>query len=543
MMMKMSLWLLLLGFVVTFTAAAGPGSCVGRCGEIFTRGKQCTCDLNCLQYNECCKDFQATCTPVLSCQGRCGETFRRGRMCECDPQCVRYNTCCHDYQMQCDASALASHLRSVQPLRAIVAGNRKAKKNKKKSSESEEWSTGGLGPLNPLSASSGPTPPSILTNPLQYGMSNTYSPFGQLPTSISSSYSGAPDSPAFGSSLPSRGALSWGLGAPVSPSGPGAVNVHQVPLHGEVTLSGTSQDLSGPAGSMPRASTLQDIAQALGPSAVEGGTEGPGAGLFVDVDLCSDSLINGLTALINGSILIFKGELFWLVDPVSRSASRPQSITDTLGISSPIDTVFTRSNCHGQTYIIKGDQYWRLDRNMMMEPGFPKPLASEFPGLMGPITAALAVPATKNKPETIFFFKNGDIMQKFTFPSGSTPPCNQKAKSSQRGHRAAVGLLSAKINLKVSLKGFPTPVTSALSMPSPQRSDVYHHYVFSGPLFFRIQISGDLPVLAKPDPSAVFAPLPILRPIAAATDTANMAPQNADPPQPANSIRVWLQCP
>eukprot|EP00064_Thunnus_orientalis_P007853 superscaffoldBa00000896_g7875 len=486
MMMKMSLWLLLLGFVVTFTAAAGPGSCVGRCGEVFTRGKQCTCDLNCLQYNECCKDFQATCTPVLSCQGRCGETFRRGRMCECDPQCVRYNTCCHDYQMQC--------------------GNRKTKKNKKKSSESEEWST---------------------------GMSNTYSPFGQLPTFIPSSYSGAPDSPAFGSSLPSRSALSWGLGAPVSPSGPGAVNVHQVPLHGEVTLSGTSQDLSGPAGSMPRTSTLQDIAQALGPSAVEGGTEGPGA-----------------------------GELFWLVDPVSRSASRPQSITDTLGISSPIDTVFTRSNCHGQTYIIKishkpfhqsflpishlphqGDQYWRLDRNMMMEPGFPKPLASEFPGLMGPITAALAVPATKNKPETIFFFKNGDIMQKFTFPSGSTPPCNVKAKSSQRGHRAAVGLLSAKINLKVSLKGFPTPVTSALSMPSPQRSDGYHHYVFSGPLFFRIQISGDLPVLAKPDPSAVFAPLPILRPIAVATDTANMAPQNADPPQPANSIRVWLQCP
>lgn len=41
-------------------------------------------------------------------------------------------------------------------------------------------------------------------------------------------------------------------------------------------------------------------------------------------------------------------------------------------------------------------------------------------------------------------------------------------------------LLSGEINLKVSLKGFPTPVTSALSMPSPQRSDRYEHYVFSG---------------------------------------------------------------
>lgn len=32
------------------------------------------------------------------------------------------------------------------------------------------------------------------------------------------------------------------------------------------------------------------------------------AGVFADVDLCSHSPINGLTALINGTILAFKGE-------------------------------------------------------------------------------------------------------------------------------------------------------------------------------------------------------------------------------------------
>lgn len=32
------------------------------------------------------------------------------------------------------------------------------------------------------------------------------------------------------------------------------------------------------------------------------------AGVFADVDLCSHSPINGLTALINGTILVFKGE-------------------------------------------------------------------------------------------------------------------------------------------------------------------------------------------------------------------------------------------
>lgn len=45
---------------------------------------------------------------------------------------------------------------------------------------------------------------------------------------------------------------------------------------------------------------------------------------------------------------------------------------------------------------------------MVMEPGYPKPLASEFPGLTGSITAALAVPATRSRPETVYFFKNGE---------------------------------------------------------------------------------------------------------------------------------------
>lgn len=58
--------------------------------------------------------------------------------------------------------------------------------------------------------------------------------------------------------------------------------------------------------------------------------------------------------------------------------------------------------------LFQGDQYWSLDGNMVMEPGYPKPLASEFPGLTGNISAALAVPATRNRPETVYFFKNGE---------------------------------------------------------------------------------------------------------------------------------------
>ncbi|XP_078029036.1 proteoglycan 4a [Epinephelus lanceolatus] len=522
MVMKMALWLLCLGLAVPYTAvaAAGPGSCVGRCGEAFTRGQQCTCDFGCLQHNECCPDFHATCTAAQSCQGRCGEAFRRGLLCECDPQCIKYNTCCPDYQLHCDASVSVSHTRTFQPLRAAASGKQKLGRSWKRSnSESEEWYTG-VGNI----------------------------PVGRLPVSIPSTHSEVPASPAPGSSLPRYSAPSLDGSALVSPAGDGAVNgnVHLLLSPKGVAPSGPSKvvpaaALSGPAGSRPRPSTLQDVAQALGLPVVEGGSERPGTGLLADVNLCSDSPINGLTALSNGTILIFKDELFWAVDPVSHLVGHPQSITDTLGVPSPIDTVFTRCNCHGHTYIIKGDQYWRLDGNMVMEPGYPKPLAAEFPGLTGSISAALAVPATTSRPETVYFFKPGDIMQTFTFPPGSTPSCSIKPRSSLNRRQAV--LLSGEINIKLSLKGFPTPVTSALSMPSPLRSDPYEHYIFSGPLFFSIQILGDLPALAKPDPLAVLAPMPILSPVVMATNSANTAAQNANPPLPTNSIRVWLRCP
>lgn len=54
----------------------------------------------------------------------------------------------------------------------------------------------------------------------------------------------------------------------------------------------------------------------------------------------------------------------------------------------------------------QGDDYWRMD-NGNMEPGYPKSVASGFHGLTGTITAALPVPATRRRPESVYFFKKG----------------------------------------------------------------------------------------------------------------------------------------
>ncbi|XP_034039642.1 proteoglycan 4a [Thalassophryne amazonica] len=503
MTMKITVWLLLFGISGTFTAAAGPGSCAGRCGEVFARGQWCTCDFSCLRHNDCCQDFEAICTTDQSCRGRCAETFRRGRLCECDAQCANYNTCCWDYKLQCGVRMSVSSSGSFHHVKNTASGKQKSQGSKQGSnSESEEW---------------------------YQGASNIR--LTQLLSSSPSFSSEASDFPGHSSSLLSHNAPSAGRSAPRGALG-GNLNVQVVLSDGEAALS--SQGVSA-AGFRPKPNPLQDVAQVSGAFVLEG----PAAGVVIQSDLCSDAPISGLTALSNGTVLIFKGEVFWSVDPVSHLAGRPQSIRDILGVSGPIDTVFTRCNCHGKTYIIKGNQYWRLDGNMVMEPGFPRPLVSEFLGLSGGISAALAVPATRSRQEMVYFFKHGDIMQKFTFSSESTLACGKTPNSmKRRPSRQPDGYLSKEINIKVSLKEIPTPVTSALSMPNPQRTDRYEYYIFSGPLFFSVDISGDLLTLAKPDPLAVFAASPILSSAVLGTNSFH----SVKPAHPVNSIRHWLWC-
>uniref|UniRef100_A0A3B4B307 SMB domain-containing protein n=1 Tax=Periophthalmus magnuspinnatus TaxID=409849 RepID=A0A3B4B307_9GOBI len=343
------------------------GSCVGRCGEAFSRGQQCTCDLQCASHSECCQDFQAVCATAQSCRGRCGEPFVRGLLCNCDPQCVQFNTCCPDYLLQCG-----------------------------------------------------------MTFKLQ------------------------------------------------------------------------------------------------------------------NLIIIYDTPISGLTALSNGTIVIFKGEWFWTVDPESHYISPPNSISKILGIPSHIDTVFTRSNCQANVYVFKGNLYWRFDRNLVLEPGFPKPLSHEFPGLTPGLTAALSAPATVSRAETVYFFRRGEIIQRFTFPSTNIPSCSITPRGFIKPQVAQV-LLSHEIQIKVSMKGFPVPITSALTTPIPMKANTYEHYVFSGPLFFSVSVAEDLPALVGPNHPR---PVVLSAPAAVETSITNVVTVISDPPPPPeNSLKVWLQCP
>ncbi|XP_028329069.1 proteoglycan 4a [Gouania willdenowi] len=519
----MCLMLILLGLVAT-SVSAGPGSCSGRCGEVFLRGQRCACDVKCLQHNECCQDFKDVCSTAKSCRGRCGDTWRRGQSCDCHPLCVRFNTCCHDYQLHCDAKGP----RTTLSQRATTPGKQKSNQNQQDSnSESEELYTGsrqqkpGAGCLSSSdvrpAGSSNPAPPALPANPLQHGVN------------INNAAAHVLLFPTYGH-FPPPGSSLLNPGGPVRPSASAALG-NPVNVQFVMSPGGLGPHQGDPTFFRPRPILLQDVAQILGFTVMGR----PGGGVSADILLCDDTPINGLTSLNNGTILIFKGDYFWSVDPVSRLVGPSQSITDTLGVPSPVDTIFTRFDCLKNTYIIKGDQIWCLDVNMMLEAGYPKPVSAEFPGLTGSISAALVVPGTSNTPETVFFFKPGDIMQSFTFPPASDPSCIKLPESFL--YKQTDGPLSVEFNITVTMKDFPVPVTSALTL---QNTETYEHYIFSGHLFYNVQISNDIPVLTKPDPATMFGPPPIL-----AVVLLSSSPQSPDlppPPPPANSIRVWLRC-
>lgn len=214
-----------------------------------------------------------------------------------------------------------------------------------------------------------------------------------------------------------------------------------------------------------------------------------------DTDLCSGRPVNGLTTLRNGTIVVFRGHYFWMLDS-RRNAGPAQSITDFWGIPSPIDTVFTRCNCHGKTYIFRGNKYWRYE-NDVMDAAFPRPISEGF-GLGGHIVAALSMPQYRSRRESVLFFKRGGLAQRYTYLN--TPECGSKSAAvtvKRRFRKEAVPKLGQEIVISRTWVGFPPTVTSAVSVRATG-GDGYKYYAFSPTKYYSLKMEGDTPVVLTP---------------------------------------------
>ncbi|XP_062858104.1 proteoglycan 4b [Trichomycterus rosablanca] len=213
-----------------------------------------------------------------------------------------------------------------------------------------------------------------------------------------------------------------------------------------------------------------------------------------DTNLCSGRPINGLTTLRNGTIVVFRGHYFWILDD-KRKPGPAQLIKDVWGIPSPIDTVYTRCNCQGKTYFFKGNDYWRFE-NDVMDSGFPKPVSEGF-GLKDRVIAALSIPQHRRRRESVLFFKKGGLAQRYTYQV--TPSCDSKPAVyllKRRFQRAADSELGLEINIKI-WRGFPSTVTSAVSVPATG-GDGYSYYVFSPTKYYSLNVEGDTPAIIPP---------------------------------------------
>lgn len=80
-------------------------SCEGLCGTTEPTSAGCYCDAACVQYGDCCSDYDELCGGGgggdLSCEGLCGSTAATAGGCYCDEACVQYSDCCADYEALC----------------------------------------------------------------------------------------------------------------------------------------------------------------------------------------------------------------------------------------------------------------------------------------------------------------------------------------------------------------------------------------------------------------------------------------------------------
>ncbi|KAM5148473.1 proteoglycan 4 isoform 3-T3 [Mantella aurantiaca] len=236
------------------------------------------------------------------------------------------------------------------------------------------------------------------------------------------------------------------------------------------------------------------------------------------MNLCIGPPADGMTTMQNGSLVVFRGNYFWTLNQ-GGVTDMPRKISEVWGIPSPIDTVFTRCNCGGKTFFFKGPRYWRFT-NDVMDKGYPKEIIKGFGGLNGKVTSVLSVAGYKTRPESVYFFKPGGNVQKYTFRQEQSKRCTKKKQPSVNypiysqkvqtvkfrfprnimQHRIQIrrtftnipqplGVLHAERSVRSTWRGIPSNIVSAVSLPNPQKQDGFDYFVFSKEKYYNINMS------------------------------------------------------
>ncbi|XP_041335510.1 proteoglycan 4 isoform X2 [Pyrgilauda ruficollis] len=232
-------------------------------------------------------------------------------------------------------------------------------------------------------------------------------------------------------------------------------------------------------------------------------------------DLCSGKPADGMVALPNGTLAVFRGHYYWLLNGRTPPTTNPRRISDGWGIPSPIDSVFSRCNCDGKTFFIKGPLYWRFT-NGVMDNGYPKPLATGFAGLSGRIVATLPVARYNSRPESVYFIKRDGNMQQYVYRQEPAKKCQRRARVTirypafvprvviRRRFQRAVrmptvirtvrinshpsGVLRKEIQMTTYWRGLPKVVHSTLSVPNQNKPDGYDYYAFSYNRYYSLDV-------------------------------------------------------
>uniref|UniRef100_A0A8D0F7U1 SMB domain-containing protein n=1 Tax=Strix occidentalis caurina TaxID=311401 RepID=A0A8D0F7U1_STROC len=223
-------------------------------------------------------------------------------------------------------------------------------------------------------------------------------------------------------------------------------------------------------------------------------------------DLCSGKPADGMVALPNGTLAVFRGHYYWLLNGRSPPTTSPRRISDGWGVPSPIDAVFSRCNCDGKTFFVKGPLYWRFT-NGVMDKGYPKPLANGFAGLSGKIVATLPVARYNNRPESVYFIKKDGNMQQYVYRQEPAKKCQRRTQVTvrypvyvprlviRRRFQRAVrmptiiqtvrinpypsGVLREAVRMTAYWRGLPKVIHSTISLPNYNKPDGYDYYAFS----------------------------------------------------------------